>query len=391
MPQAVSAASRLSRGAEKLSRLRCMIDTLAPSLTSWLRSRAIARLGGLLILLTGASMSFGQDSPPPRSAAAPASLDWIVPPALKPGDKIALVAPAGPIDLAKVETYVAQMRREGFEVQLPPGIDRRADYLAGSDDQRIDELNAAIRDPSVRAIFPCRGGYGVMRTLDRVDYAALRRDPKIVTGFSDITGLHMAISRHCRLVTFHSPMPMYELYRKEPEFDFATKSFRRAILASEYPPGAVGFTLPAPPRSAPQIEKLVGGKARGRIWGGNLTLVCGTLGTPYALEPEGAILVLEDLDEPPYRVDRYLAQLRLAGVLDRIAGVIIGDFHATKPEETPTVHRAIREYLKDLRVPVVLNFPVGHVPLNATLPHGAMAELDADAGTLRILENPVRP
>lgn len=318
-------------------------------------------------------------------------LDWIAPPALRRGDTIAFVAPAGPIDLKKVETYAAQLQREGFQVKLPPNINRRDDYLAGSDDERIDELNAAIRDPDVQAIFPCRGGYGVMRTLDRVDYAALRKHPKILTGFSDITGLHVAIARHCRLITFHSPMPMYELYRTEPDFEYQTRSFRRAILADRYLPGAIGFEIDAPPPSAPRPTALVPGRAKGRIWGGNLTLVCGTLGTPYALEPDGAILVLEDLDEPPYRVDRYLAQLRLADVFDKVAGVIIGDFHGAKPEENEPIRRVIREYMTKLKVPVLADFPVGHVPLNATLPHGAMAELDATRGTLTILENPVRP
>jgi len=352
-------------------------------LTSGLAGRFVV----VLSLLIGGSMGFGEEP----KAAPREKLDWITPKGLRTGDTIAFVAPAGPIDLAKVETYVAQLRREGFRVELPAGIDRRTGYLAGSDDQRVDELNAAIRNPAVRAIFPCRGGYGVTRILDRVDYAALRRDPKIVTGFSDISGLHMAIAGKCRLVTFHSPMPMYELYRTEPEFEFAAKSFRRAIFASEYPLGETGYTIATPPSPAAPAETLVPGKARGRLWGGNLSLVCATVGTPYAVEPEGAILFLEDLDEPPYRVDRYLSQLRLAGILDRVAAVIVGDFHGTKPEENAEIHRVIREYLKDLSVPVVLNFPVGHVPLNATLPHGAMAELDTKGPTLRILENPVQP
>jgi muramoyltetrapeptide carboxypeptidase len=315
---------------------------------------------------------------------------WIRAKALRPGDTIALVAPAGPIDLTKVKTFVAQWESAGFRIQLPEGIDRRTGYLAGTDDQRVDELNAAIRDPKVRAIFPCRGGYGVTRILDRVDYEALRRDPKILTGFSDITGLHMAIGRKIRLITFHSPMPMYDLYRTEPEFAFAAESFRRAIFADQYPEGTTGYTIPSP-AAGPRPQAIVPGKARGRIWGGNLTLVQATLGTPYAIEPEGAILILEDLDEAGYRVDRMLSQLRLAGVLDKLAGVVIGDFHGTKPEDNDEIHAVLREYFQKLKVPVLAGFPIGHVPLNATLPHGAMAELDATNGVLTILENPVEP
>ena len=169
--------------------------------------------------------------------------EWLKPAALKPGDTIALVAPAGPTELAQLKEYAQTLEKAGYHVMIPQGIDRKAGYLAGTDNARADELNAAIRDPKVRAIFPCRGGYGLTRILDRIDYAALRKDPKIVTGFSDLTALHLAIDREVRLITFHSPMPDASLRKKDREHAFANESFERAIFAEKYKPGTAGYKI----------------------------------------------------------------------------------------------------------------------------------------------------
>src|SRR5207237_574223 len=160
----------------------------------------------------------------------------------------------------------------------------------------------------------CRGGYGLTRILDRVDYAALRKGPKIVTGYSDLTALHLAIARKARVITFHSPMPMSDLWREGPVYAYAARSFRRAVFACQYAQGERGYVLNGPEVGKP--VKLVGGKGKGRLVGGNLTLICSTLGTPYAIEAKGNVLFLEDVNEAPYRIDRCLSQLRLAGVLE---------------------------------------------------------------------------
>ncbi|MHB1561555.1 MAG: S66 peptidase family protein [Isosphaeraceae bacterium] len=317
-------------------------------------------------------------------------MDWIRPRALKAGDTIAFVAPAGPAELKPLRQYADRLEAAGYHILIPAGIEKRRDgYLAGSDDQRADELNRMIRDPKVRAIFPVRGGFGLTRILDRVDYAALRRDPKIITGYSDLTALHLAVARQVRLVTFHSPMPMSSLERTDtPAFRFAADSLRRALFADQYRPGDSGYTMTVPPDGKP--VRLVGGTARGRLIGGNLSLITATLGTPYALEPRGAILFIEDVHEAPYRVDRMLSQLRLSGVLDAVSGVVVGSFTSDDSSHATEFDRVLNDYLGRLRVPVIRNFPVGHTPLNATIPHGALAELDADGVTLRLLENPVR-
>ncbi len=315
--------------------------------------------------------------------------EWLKPPALQPGDTIAFIAPAGPVGIAQVKEYAGRLENAGYHVRIPEGIERKAGYLAGTDQARADELNAAIHDPKVRAIFPCRGGYGLTRILDRIDYAALRRDPKIITGFSDLTALHLAISREARVVTFHSPLPESSLWQTDKEHAFAASSFERAVFAGQYKLGTVGYTIELP-SDQPRPTTLVGGKARGRLAGGNLTLISCTLGTPYAIEPKGKILFIEDVHEAPYRIDRYLSQLRLAGVLDSIVGVVAGGFSSNDAKDAKEIDRVLREYFSSMNKPAVTNFPVGHIARNATLPVGALVELDADTGSLRLLENPVR-
>lgn len=311
---------------------------------------------------------------------------WIKAPALKPGDTIAFVAPAGPVNKEPVLRFARELESAGFHVLVPKDIDRRDHYLAGTDDARAAELNAAIRDPKVAAIFPCRGGYGLTRILDRIDYETLRKNPKIVTGFSDLTGLHLAIARKAGLITFHSPMPQGASWQEEGPRAYPTSLLRRALLASSYQKGTEGYSIDLPASHAKPVT-LKGGKATGRLVGGNLTLICSTLGTSYALEPEGKILFIEDTGEAPYRIDRSLSQLRLAGVLDKIKGVVAGQFSRTDEKE---VERILEDYFGKGKIPALRNFPVGHVQDNATLPHGALVELNAYAPSLRVLENPVR-
>ncbi|WP_422924647.1 S66 peptidase family protein [Singulisphaera sp. PoT] len=323
---------------------------------------------------------------PGRSAEPVADESWLKPPALRPGDTIMLVAPAGPSDETRVRAFARQLEKQGYHVIIPANLFRRRAYLAGSDDERADELNAAIKDPKVDAIFPCRGGYGLMRTLDRIDYAALRAHPKMIIGFSDLTALHLAVARKAHVITFHSPMPEASLAKSGPGIDYANDLFWKSVRSDGFAASPTpGYIIPPPP-GEPKPTTLVPGKARGRLVGGNLTLINSTLATPYAIEASGKILFIEDTGEAPYRIDRYLTQLRLAGILDSVAGIVVGHFSESDVVDT---ERVLREALSGLKVPVILNFPVGHVPINATLPHGALAELDADQGTLRILESPL--
>ena len=315
--------------------------------------------------------------------AAPAA--WVMPPALRVGETIAFVAPAGPANAERVAAGAKRCQAMGFKVRVPPTLTARRDrYLAGADAERADELNAALRDRSVRAVFAVKGGYGLTRILDRVDYAALSADPKLVCGFSDLTALHLGIARRCRLATLHAPMVQYGLYRGGEGYDYSNDLFWRTVRADRTA-GEGGFAVPLPP-GGPKPQALVPGVARGRLVGGNLSLVAATVGTPYEIEPDGNIFFCEDTGEAGYRVDRMLSQLRLAGLLSRFAGVVLGTFDGTDAAELAAV---ARDYFAASKVPVLTNFPVGHTPFNATLVHGAAAELDAAAGTLRYLGTPV--
>jgi muramoyltetrapeptide carboxypeptidase len=319
-----------------------------------------------------------------RAQPVPTEEEWVKARGLQAGDAIMFVAPAGPVDRERVEKSRQVFEKLGFRVIVPKTLYRKSGYLAGTDDERADELNAAIRDPNVQAIFPCRGGYGLTRILDRIDYAAFRKSPKVLIGFSDLTALHLAVARKAKVITFHGPMPQAALWRDDGDYAWSADSLWRAVLAAKYK-GQMGYTIELP-KDQPKPQRLVGGKATGRLVGGNLTLICATLGTPYAIDAKGKLLFLEDTGEAPYRVDRLFSQLRLAGILDDAAGVIVGSFDKTDADE---VAKVVRQYCAGLKKPVIINFPVGHTSLNATLPHGALAELDADVAQLRIVENPV--
>ncbi|AMV27233.1 putative murein peptide carboxypeptidase [Gemmata sp. SH-PL17] len=322
----------------------------------------------------------------PPTVSASERAEWIRPAALRVGDTIAFVAPAGPADAEKVAKAKERFEKMGFKVKVPPTLTARKDrYLAGSDEDRAAEFNAAIKDKTVQAVFSVKGGYGLTRILDRIDYTAIRENPKIIVGFSDLTALHLAVAKKCRVITFHAPMPQYGLYRDDEGFGYSSEVFWRTVRADLYPKGENGYAV-ALPQNGPKPQRLVAGKAKGRLVGGNLTLVGATMGTPYEIEAEGNILVLEDTGEKAYRIDRVLSQLKLAGLLDKFAGFVLGTFDGSDEKELDTV---IREYFGNRKVPVITNFPIGHTPFNATLPHGGLIEIDADALTVRVLENPV--
>ena len=302
----------------------------------------------------------------------------IRPPALPPHARIALVAPAGPLSAEAVDRAIGRVRGWGWEPVEGEHARRRHGYLAGLDEQRAADLNAALRDPDNDAIWFLRGGYGTMRILDRIDWRALLERPRPVIGFSDITAVHLALQRH-GMISFHGPHPATA---ELPAY--AERGIHR-MLTDPSPAG----TIPFPPGGAERAETVVGGRAEGSLVGGNLSLLAATVGTPYAMCSPGAILFLEEVGEPAYRVDRLLSQLRLSGVLDGIAGVAVGAI-SDSPDDPgdglPAPAELLLDRLGELGIPVAFGFPFGHVPDNWTLPVGVRARLDADAGTLELLE-----
>lgn len=306
-------------------------------------------------------------------------------PRLRRGDLIGLVAPASPpLDWTHVERGVRYLESLGYRTRLGPHLQARHGYLAGTDLQRAADFNAFLRDPQVRAIFAVRGGYGTPRLLPLIDYGAARRDPKIVVGYSDITALQMALWRRAGLVTFAGPMLVADLAgHRDP---FAEEQFWRLLTST----GRVG-ELPQP-EGAP-LRQRHAGKAEGRLLGTNLSLLCASLGTPFSPDYRQALLVLEDVGEQLHRLDRMLTQLRNAGVLRRLSGLILGAFTKCVPNDRTRPFLSQAEIFADMLQwcpqPAVDRFAFGHVATKVTVPLGCLARLDADRGRLEVVETAV--
>lgn len=289
---------------------------------------------------------------------------------LNPGDQVVLVSPAGPVSPEPVERGAALMRGWGLSVTVGAHAYDRDGLVAGTDRDRLDDLNSALADPAVRAVLCTRGGYGSQRIVAGIDTAAVRRDPKIVLGFSDITALHLALWRGARLATLHGPALAL---RTEP--DPVTVDALRTALFDPTPVRVVAD--PAETTAAVTTT----GRATGRLLGGNLAMLAATVGTPDAPDPTGAVLLIEDIAEPAYKVDRMLLHLARAGLFAGLNGVAVGQF-TDCPGTDPSVPEVLADRLHRLGVPVLGGLPVGHGAVRVTVPLGTRAVLDADAGTL---------
>jgi len=307
------------------------------------------------------------------------------------GDTVGIITPASaPKDPMDIDRFVETVERLGFRAKLAPNARRRRGFLAGSDRERAGDLMKMFADREVKAIFCARGGYGAGRLLPRLDYEAIRRHPKILVGFSDITALHCALLEKARMVSFHGPMVNSDLMKADLP-DFTLQSFLRTLTQ----PVASGNICNGYKKRT--VTVLRRGIASGRLVGGNLSVLCTTLATPYQPSFKNRILFFEDLDEPPYRYDRMLTQLLNAGLLQQVAGIAVGlnrncrepGAKATK-DYRQSIEDVIEERLSLLKVPVVTGLPFGHVPCNATLPMGIQATLDAERGDLLITEAAVR-
>jgi muramoyltetrapeptide carboxypeptidase len=300
-----------------------------------------------------------------------------------------MVAPsAAPNEPERIRFALDTVESLGFKVKPGAHLFDRAGYLAGSDDARAADLNAMFADDGVDAIWCVRGGYGASRILPALDYALMQRKPKALIGYSDITALHMAIHRHAGLVTFHGPVA----FRAFTPYSLA--ELKRVLWTGEAP---VRLGGPPPFERVEgrvdwenRVATLVPGTARGRLLGGNLCLMAHLCGTPYFPDLRGAILFLEDVEEAYYRIDRMLTQLWLSGALAGVAGVAFGKFTNCDPSAFVLQNRPLEDILAErcraLGVPAVSGLMVGHIEDQTTLPVGCLAELDADAGTLTLLE-----
>lgn len=313
----------------------------------------------------------------------------ILPPRLRPGARVALVAPSGPLLERDDRTRGLELCAGlGYEGIVMPNAGNAFGYLAGRDDERLADLNAALRSSDFDAVWCLRGGNGMNRIIHRVDFAGFARHPKPVIGYSDITVLLLAIWQQTGIVTFHGPIA------RTPMGNFQRYHFDR-VLTDISAAGPLGRPAPKPDVIAPvdgRIITITPGTARGRLIGGNLTLLQALLGTTYFPDLTGAILFLEDVGEDVYSVDRMLAHLRLAGKLDTLAGVAIGqftDFSRSTGDGGLGLDEIFHTYLGPLGIPVAAGFPFGHISEQWTLPVGVMAELDATKGELALVEGAV--
>jgi muramoyltetrapeptide carboxypeptidase len=289
------------------------------------------------------------------------------PPRLRPADRVSIIAPAGPFDRESFEAGFDVLARR-YEPVFDPGLYSSTRYLAGDDDRRLSELHHALRDDRTRAVFCARGGYGAMRLLKRLQLDSTPLKPLI--GFSDITSLHLALLARGR-TSIHGPV-LTQLAKQPPD------SLERlyALLESDQP---------APPLLG--TRTLVPGRARGRLVGGNLSVLTRLLGTPYFPDLRGALLFLEDVGERPYRLDRMWTHLDLAGAFTGAAGIVLGDFtRCEEPQADYTSDTILGELARATNLPCAAGFPFGHSDINHALPHGCLAELDSDARTLTFLE-----
>ena len=310
---------------------------------------------------------------------------------LKFGDVVGITAPASPPpDPKAVDRVMAQVEHLGFRPKLARNVRARHGFLAGSDRERAADLMSLFADQNVKGIICLRGGYGTARILNLLDYAIIRRNPKVLAGYSDITTLHCALAVKAGLVTFHSPM-LNEGLGGESFPEFSNGSFLRNVMEAK-PSGSICGNS-----GKKSISILRRGIVEGRLIGGNLSVLVTTIGTPYQPRFKNRILFFEDISEKPYRLDRLLTHLLNAGLLQQVAGVAVGvnqdcdDPAAAKANEyRQTAADVLKERLTPLGVPVVTGLPFGHMPMNATIPFGVRARLDANKGDLIITEAAVR-
>ncbi len=340
---------------------------------AWLTAAGVA---------TAAPMLMAAGKPDRPKAGTP----LVRPPRLRAGDTVGLIEPAGftddEFDLELVKATIVAM---GLKPKAAPHLVDRYGYLAGRDADRAADVNAMFADPEVRAVFAVRGGWGCARILPLLNFQTIRANPKLLIGFSDITALHLAFAAHAGFTTIHGPNAAsswgklsWDAFRAVA-FDAGTPTFVNPV----------GNEDRLAPRSG-RIRRFRGGKASGRLLGGNLTVLAALMGTPWLPDFTGAILFIEDIGEAPYRIDRMLTQLKLAGVLDRLAGVVFGqctDCGASGASYGGfTLSQVLQQHLEPLNIPAFQGALFGHVANQFSLPVGVRAEIDADAGTISLLE-----
>jgi muramoyltetrapeptide carboxypeptidase len=322
---------------------------------------------------------------------APNNNSVLIPQGLKEGDTVGVVSPSSAIfETEPYEIAKESLEAMGLKVKFGKFVKGRYGHLAGTDEERAEELNNMFRDESIKAVMALRGGSGAARILDKLDYEAIKNNPKIFVGYSDITALHLAIYEKTRLVTFHGPLAVSTWN------SFSFNHFKRLLFDKE----KITFTNPTDKgdnlvQIDNRIRTIRAGEATGRLIGGNLSVLTGIMGSEYfPTNWEGNILYLEDVGEQIYAVDRMMSQLQLGGVLDKISGFVFGKCTSCNPGGSGygslTMEEVMDHHLKPLQIPAFSGAMFGHIDDNITIPNGLKAKINATKGSIELLENAVK-
>ncbi len=300
----------------------------------------------------------------------------ILPKRLKYGDKIGICAPAGPIrGVGEVHAFTEILKGLGFRVKLGKNVAGQFGYFSADDQSRADEFMELVTDEEVQGIFSIRGGWGCARMLPYLDFNAIRQNPKVILGFSDVTTLLNAISSKTGLVTFHGPSG------NSSWNDYSIRYVRETVMQAKTVEYRNDHSTDAP------ILSIVPGKCSGYLYGGNLSVISSLVGSEFLPDWKGKVLFLEDVHEEPYRIDRMLTQLDLAGILDEVSGVVLGGFRgceAEEPDRSFTLEEVFQYHFSKRSYPVYYGAQIGHISNKFTVPVGQEVEMDADAGTIRL-------
>ena len=313
----------------------------------------------------------------------------IKPKRLSPGDTIGVISPASPSEnrseVFRAKEYIEAM---GYNVVIGKNVKKTRGITAASEEDRLDDIHEMFRRDDIDAVFVTQGGYGCAQLLRNLDFDLIKEHPKILTGFSDITALHLAINKVCDMVTFHAPG--MARFNDEELTEYTKESFFRNLTSPE-PPGEIKKASPKK-----WLVRINGGTCEAPVIGGNLTLICASLGTPWEIDTKGKILFFEDVEAEPWVMDHMLSHLRNAGKLDDAAGFVIGECTDCVPRKNDpgyftdlSIEDVFEYYLKPLGKPVLYGLPMGHSDDLATLPLGVMTRLDADKKTFTVLESGV--
>ncbi len=326
---------------------------------------------GALIASASIAHPLASFSIPPN----PIQQDKLVPRALKKGDKVVIISPAGAVyDDAKIKEFKNTLINLGFVVTLAKSVSKTYGYLAGTDEERAADVNEAFADKSIKGIFCTRGGWGCARILDLLDYKSIAENPKFIMGFSDITSLLIGIQTKVNLITFHGPVGLSSW---DP---FSVSCFNNTTM--------LGHKNIFPCINKDNVFALAPGIAQGELTGGNLSVFISLIGTKYLPDFDRKILFLEELNEEPYKIDRMLMQIKQSGIFDKLAGLVFGVFSNCHPEnidQSFPLLEVIKYHVLPLNIPVIYNAPFGHTTKKWTIPIGALAEINADNLSLELL------